>query len=108
MGYILLTIINEDGYLEGNISELIALPDRLDIADALIKNACAFFKNLDVAAIYYPATKGHSYEGLFMKNGFLDASRLKTNFFQYQLYSDIIEESYFKQLSPTRIFLQYF
>jgi hypothetical protein len=107
LGYVIIGMEKDEGYLEGKINELITLPDRLDVANDLIKSACDFLERKEAVAIYYPATKGHPYEDLFQRQGFLDASRLKSSHFYYFIHSEI-GENYVEQISPHRVQLLHF
>jgi hypothetical protein len=108
LGYIVMSFDKEADNLEGKISDLLTVPNRLDVADALVKNACDSFENDGAAAVYYPATKGHPYEDLVQRRGFIDASRLKSSFFYYFIHSSEIDNSYIENLSPSKVQLQHF
>jgi GNAT superfamily N-acetyltransferase len=108
LGYIVTSFDKEEDNLEGKISDLLTISNRLDVADALLKNACDSFVSDGAAAVYYPATKGHPYEELAQRNGFIDASRLKSVYFYYLIHSNDVDNTYIENLSPSKVQLQHF
>lgn len=108
VGFIILGISEIEDYSQGVISDLLVLPDRLDVAELLIKDACRYFENKSVDAIYYGATKDHPYQKLFAKNGFLDASREKSTKFFYFIFNPELDSSLVDKIHPTRAQLNYF
>jgi GNAT superfamily N-acetyltransferase len=107
LGYIIVNMEKGDGHLEGKISELLTLSDRLDVANDLVKNACDQIEKQGAVAIYYPVTKGHPYEDLIQRHGFIDASRLKSSYFYYYIHSGIDTE-FMEKIQPQRVQLQHF
>ncbi len=108
LGYIVIRLDKEGDNLEGKISDLLTIPNRLDVADALIKNVCTSFESDGAAAVYFPTTKGHPYDELVQRNGFIDASKLKTTLFYYYIQGNKISNDYIENLSPSKVQLQHF
>jgi GNAT superfamily N-acetyltransferase len=108
LGFSALSLSEEEDYREGLISELLTLPDRFDVAEALIVDASEHFEKEDVAAIHLQATKGHPYEDLAERNGFIDASSQNSTFFYYMIINKSIPTDYIDNLQPSRIQLNYF
>lgn len=72
LGYIVLRInMYKKDYPEGYIVDLLTLPNRLDVADALILDADNYFIEQDVNIIHTLSIKGHPYERSFERNNFL-------------------------------------
>jgi predicted N-acetyltransferase YhbS len=72
LGYAVLRVDKYNPeYPVGYIIDLLAQPDRLDISDALIRDADRWFTKLGVNVIQAMAIKGHPYEKLFARNNFL-------------------------------------
>jgi hypothetical protein len=76
LGYIVTELVKDEKYNEGFIVDLLALTERLDVADALLKDACAYFDGLGVNVIYYMVVKGHTYQRISSYNGFIDSRRI--------------------------------
>jgi len=81
LGY---SVLNVNGYLPhypvGFIVDLLTIPDRLDAANMLMRDAIDYFNDIDVNIINYQVIKNHPYERIANKNGFLN-SRIKTPLF---------------------------
>jgi len=60
-------------YPEGYIVDLLTLPDRLDVASALITDAVHHFDDLEINIVLSTVVKDHPYETLFKRQGFLDS-----------------------------------
>ena len=67
-------------YPIGYIVDLLTLPDRLDVADALVSDAIRYFDNEGINIINYQVVKGHPFESILKRYGFLD-SRVKLQLF---------------------------
>lgn len=75
LGFIATEVREGEGYSEGYILDLLALPSRSDVADALLKEACKYFDGLGVNAVHYQVVKGHPYQLLSTKSNFIDTLR---------------------------------
>ena len=64
LGYAVIGLTEEGGYTEGLIEDLIALKDRVDVADALLDYACEYFDDRGVNTVYYQVVEGHPYQDL--------------------------------------------
>ncbi len=81
VGYSVLCIEKTDtGHTYGKILDQHAIPGRLDIIDALIADAIKIFKRENVNRCSSRMIKGHPYEDVFKKHGFLN-SRLNEHMF---------------------------
>jgi hypothetical protein len=108
LGFSALSLSEDGNYREGSISDLLALTDRLDVADALVSDACEHFDHEGVAAIHFQATRGHPYDGLAARNGFIDASSQNNTYFYYTIVNNSLPADYLENLQPSRIQLNYF
>jgi hypothetical protein len=72
LGFMVLRVnkLRED-YPVGYVVDLLAQPKRLDVVDALLRDALHFFKERGVNMVHSMVVKGHPYDRLFMKHGFL-------------------------------------
>lgn len=82
LGYIVYNInrIRSD-YPVGSIIDILTLPKRLDIAQALVKNAVDFFDEQDINLIKYINIEKNPNEIALKNNGFLDSRWNKYGFF---------------------------
>lgn len=72
-------------YPLGYIVDLLALPGRLDVIDALVGDAVADFDRQNVNLINYQAVKDHPYTDVLARHGFLD-SRIEILLFYWLYY----------------------
>jgi hypothetical protein len=108
LGYSAISLRESEDYREGAISDLSALPGRLDVADALIKDACEHIDNWEAPATIFQATRGHPYEELALHNGFIDASSQNSTNFYYRILDTELPPDYLNSIPPERIQLNYF
>jgi len=81
LGYSVLRINRyHNEYPVGFIVDLLAIPQRLDIADTLVADAVNYFDENDINAIFCLVVKNHPYERIFKKYSFLEG-RKKPNIF---------------------------
>jgi hypothetical protein len=73
LGFVVVQLDQKDGYSEGLIVDLLALPERLDVAYALMRRVCEFIDDRGVNAVYYECVDGHPYQSISTKNEFLDS-----------------------------------
>lgn len=93
------------GYTIGYVVDMLSLPERLDVADALIKDAVAYFDGKQVNIVSSLMVKNHPYEAVFTRNGFLD-SRFELKLFYRQLRDDGVLDEVEKS-SPSKIHFSY-
>lgn len=108
LGYSVISLRESEDYREGAISDLSTLPGRLNVADALIKDACEHTNQWEAAATIFQATKGHPYEELAIRNGFIDASSQNSTNFYYRILDKELPPDYLDRIPPERIQLNYF
>lgn len=60
-------------YPIGYLVDLLALPDRFDVVDALVKDSINFFDTYNLNIVNCLAIKNHPYERIFNRHGFLDS-----------------------------------
>lgn len=77
LGY-MVTCINQyrADYPVGYLVDVLALPERGDVVDALIIDALNYFNANDVNIVNFQVLEDHPYEKILQKHGFLD-SRIK-------------------------------
>lgn len=81
LGYCVLKI-NKYGndYPVGFIVDLLSIPDRIDVTEALLKDALFYFDRNDVNIVNFLVVKDHPFVTVFRKVGFMD-SRIKFHMF---------------------------
>jgi len=73
LGYIVLRVNKyRENYPVGYIVDLCTLPDRLDVANALVRDAVQYFDDRNVNVIRCQVIKNHPYEKIFKRYGFLN------------------------------------
>jgi GNAT superfamily N-acetyltransferase len=90
-------------YPVGYIVDLLTLPGRLDVADALAEEATRFFDGAGVNIVNAQVVKGHPHEGVLSRYGFLD-SQIDINLF-YQENADATRMKEIANSPPERIHL---
>lgn len=106
IGYSILRINRyNDDYPTGYIVDLLTLPDRLDVADALIGDAIRLFNDTSVNLVHYWCIKNHPYERLFKRHGFVNSrTRLRISYNPINVGSEFNE---LKNATPKRLHFQY-
>jgi hypothetical protein len=75
LGFIVLEYRNSGDYPEGFISDLLTLPNRLDVAEALINDACLYFERLSVNSTYFLVVRDHPLQKIVEKYGYVDSGK---------------------------------
>jgi hypothetical protein len=89
----------------GYVVALYALPQRLDVAKALLDNALEYFHEREVNTVRYLINKGHPYEGMFKDNGFVvTPGEVLFTTAARDIGSDYTE---FMNVAPEKILFQY-
>jgi len=105
LGYVILESKKEGGYSEGYISDLLASPNRDDVADTLMAEACSYFDRLNINSINFWVAKNHPYLGIAERHGFLDS--------RYKIYigcsrgADRAEFSRIESSPPSKVHFQF-
>ena len=73
-----------ENYPIGYLVDLLALPGRADVTEALMMDALTYFSGLKVNAVHALAIQGHRYEELLSKNNFVKLT-------DYQILHNIID-----------------
>ena len=102
LGYVVLRInrIREE-YPVGHIVDLLTLPERYDVVDALVSDAVKFFDSQRVNVIRYLGVKHRPNEKIFNKHGFLDTRKKQYVFYESRDSIDIlnnVKANSFKQV----------
>lgn len=108
VGFSILSISENEDYVEGTIRDLLVTPNRVDIADSLIEDACRYFDDNRVDTVYYPITRGHPYQKLAMNHEFIDVSMGKNTLFYYKSCNLQLVNGLVDKFGPTRVQLNYF
>lgn len=81
LGYIVLSINKKlENYPIGFVVDLLTIPYKINVVNALIADAIRYFKNKKINLINYLVMRNHPYEKIFKRNGFIN-SRLKFHLF---------------------------
>jgi len=102
VGYIILrvNVLNKE-YPWGYIVDLLTLPGRLEVADALIRRALELFEDGGVNIVQALVINGHPYKGLLEENGFING--MVNCYLSYRVIKPEEEIKKFKSSSPERL-----
>jgi len=74
LGFIVMELRKtHDGY-NGTIAELLALPGKPEVARSLLRTSCKYFDDEGGNVLNYGVIKGHPYQNISKRFGFLDTS----------------------------------
>ncbi len=106
LGYVVVGF--KPGSSEGQIEDLLALKDRVDIADALLDSACRYLDDLGVNTFYYQVVEGHPYQEVSRRKGFINSRSRPIITFDYTKYSEIKAEiPFLKHTVPSQVYFNY-
>jgi hypothetical protein len=92
-------------YPEGFFADLMTLPNRLDAADALLREANEYFLKENVNVIHSIAVSGNINEKLLIRHGFL--RYLEKYYLLYTPYNLGNEHEVFRKSTPNRLHFEY-
>jgi len=107
LGYAVVEYVS--GASEGYIVDLLALRDRLDVADALMGRACECLDGKGLNTVYYQVVVGHPYQTLSKRKGFIDSRSRPYISFDYSIYyrKRNYKIQFFKNTAPSRVYFNY-
>jgi hypothetical protein len=106
LGYMVLrTDGHQPEYPIGYIVDLLTLPNRIDVATALVENAVSYFDGHHINMILCMLMKNHPYEAILKRNGFI-TKRERIPLF-YTDYAEVKELKRSETRSPSRIHFVY-
>lgn len=106
LGYMVLRIErHHPDYPIGYIVDLLTLPNRLDVATALVEDAVSYFDGHHINIILCMLMRNHPYEAILKRNGFI-IKRERVPLF-YKAYAEIKELTKREIRSPSRIHFVY-
>jgi hypothetical protein len=98
----------KEGHIEGLIVDLLALKDRLDVADALLDHVCEFFDGTGIKTVFYQVVEGHPYQMLFKRKGFIDSrSRPNITFDYTEYWNKESEVPFLEHTAPSQVYFNY-
>jgi GNAT superfamily N-acetyltransferase len=105
LGFIVLETREKDDYSEGYIVDLLALPDRMDVAGKLTAEALLFFRHLDINVVHYRVVKDHPYQALFSEQGFIEVpSKMHMS---YKMFYEKEKMQIIKDSKPSQVHFNY-
>ncbi|OGQ04928.1 MAG: hypothetical protein A2026_08940 [Deltaproteobacteria bacterium RBG_19FT_COMBO_46_12] len=106
LGYMVLRVDRyQQDYPVGYMVDLLTLPNRLDVAMALVGDAVNYFDGHGINMIFCLVIKNHPYEVILKRNGFI-TKRERVPFF-YREYAEVEELRKRETRSPSRIHFAY-
>ncbi len=102
LGYMVLRINRRQAdYPVGYLVDLLTLPDKLDVADALVKDAANFFDGNNINMVMCLSVKNHPYQAILKRHGFI-VRRERIPLF-YREYAEIEELRKLETSPPSRV-----
>ena len=95
---------------EGQVVDLLALRDRLDVVDTLMGRACKCLDGLGASTVYYQLVEGHPYQGVSRRHGFLNSRSRPNVSFDYSInwQGDAPSEiPFLKHTTPSQVYFNY-
>lgn len=88
LGYVVVYINSfRRDYPIGYIVDLLSLPERFDVTEALVAEAMSYFVDNGVNIVNFQVVEGHPHQKILESNGFLN-SRIEINMFYNPINSD--------------------
>jgi hypothetical protein len=106
VGYVVLEIDNNDGYLAGSIFDLLTLPDYPDVVFPLFEETVHYFDSLDVDCISLTTMEGHSYQKIADSLGFINATYASEVHVMFWGYNNYFYEK-ISSLRPEKTYFSY-
>ena len=97
--------IDIDDYPIGYIADILTLPERLDVSEALLSEAMDEFRENGVNIVNCQVIKDHPNERILQKRGFID-SRIKLHLF-YNFYKPVDDLKKLENVSPEKVHFMY-
>jgi len=105
LGFIVLRINKyEKEYPRGYIVDLLALPDRIDVANSLVITAMQYFRNENVNHVSTWVIANHPYEHVLRQNGFVDSR--SDLYLKYELKKDNIPRNQLRLVGVSSLHFQ--
>jgi hypothetical protein len=107
LGFIVTNIVEEAGYKEGYIMELLTLDDQQNIADKLIQHALKTFEDDYVNAVHYKECVSGKYQNAFKRNSFIEIPGMQEIYIPCSFKADKHLEPIFRNAPSTRLHFGY-
>ncbi len=102
-GYSVLKIYRDrENYAFAEIADLLALPNRPDVADALVIDAIGYCETNGVNICNALVVKGHPYEDILKRRGFVNTRRKRHIFYLHRGIDEEIQK--FMASSPSKVY----
>lgn len=97
LGYIVLKRDEGGVYPRGEVVDLLIVPGRMDVAEALLAEAIRFFDGNGINACSTSLLEGHAYEKVFKRHGFFKVRRKMHVFY----YCPVMDEEFKQHIHET-------
>lgn len=105
LGFLALQLVEDNGYVEGFITDLLTLPRRTDVANALIEEVNNLSNENDINAVYYMVVKSHPYQKTAIQNGYVDCKQV--SFITCHVIDVENEFEILKTSTPRQVYFNY-
>jgi GNAT superfamily N-acetyltransferase len=105
LGFITAQVTGDTTYPEGQICDLLTLPRRTDVSNALMEAALSYLDQRGVNAVYYMVVRKNPYQRVAANNGFVDvkeATYITCHVVDTQKEFEVLQNS-----TPSRVYLNY-
>ena len=97
----------KEGHSEGQVEDLLALKDRMDVAEALLDHAYSYLDDLGINTVFYQVVEGHPYQMLSRRKGFINTRSRPSILFDYLSYHKKSEVPFLKHTAPSQVYFNY-
>jgi hypothetical protein len=106
IGYVVLELDDDDGYLTGSIFDLLSLRDNIDVVLPLFEEAVNFLDSLNVDCMSLTTMQGHLYQKIAESLGFFNAPYASEVRVMFWGYNDYFYDT-ISSLRPEKIYFSY-
>ena len=107
LGYVVMEFGKNEKGSTGSIADLLAIPGRNDVAITLLRESCNYFDKLGVNSINFGVVRGHPYQRISSRFGFLDTSIVSKMVTFSNFYGNDKEHEVIRASSPSKIYLNF-
>jgi hypothetical protein len=106
IGYVVLEIVNDDGYLVGSIFDLLTLRDHVDVVLTLFDEAVKYLDSINIDCISFTTMNSNFYQKIADSLGFINAPYASETHVMFWGYNEYFYDT-INRLKPEKIYFSY-